>query len=61
MHDASRFERLTSRMPPALPGDGYLRSGLDALPGVAYDFCVGRGAKYPMAFLQGWSGTLVRD
>ena len=39
----------------------YARSGLDAQPGVAYDFCVGRGAKYPMAFLQGWSGTLVRD
>ena len=28
---------------------------------MAYDFCVGRGAKYPMAFLQGWSGALVRD
>ena len=39
----------------------YARSGFDALPGVAYDFCVGRGAKYPMAFLHGWSGTLVRD
>jgi transposase len=39
----------------------YARGGFDALPGVAYDFCVGRGAKYPMAFLQGWSGTLVRD
>ena len=39
----------------------YARSGFDALPGVAYDFCIGRGAKYPMAFLQGWSGTLVRD
>ncbi|WP_309639229.1 IS66 family transposase, partial [Methylibium sp.] len=39
----------------------YARSGFDALPGVVYDFCVGRGAKYPMAFLQGWSGTLVRD
>jgi transposase len=39
----------------------YARSGFDAQPGVAYDFCVGRGAKYPMAFLQGWSGTLVRD
>ena len=39
----------------------YARSGFDAQPGVAYDFCVGRGAKYPMAFLHGWSGTLVRD
>jgi transposase len=39
----------------------YARSGFDAQPGVAYDFCVGRGAKYPIAFLHGWSGTLVRD
>ena len=39
----------------------YARSALDALPGVAYDFCIGRGAKYPMTFLHGWSGTLVRD
>ena len=36
-------------------------SGFDAQPGVAYDFCVGRGAKYPTAFLHGWAGTLVRD
>jgi transposase len=39
----------------------YARSGFDALPGVVYDFCLGRSAKYPMAFLQDWSGTLVRD
>jgi transposase len=39
----------------------YARSGFDAQAGVVYDFCVGRGAKYPMAFLQGWTGTLVRD
>ena len=39
----------------------YARGGFDAQPGVAYDFCLGRGAKYPMAFLQGWTGTLVRD
>ena len=39
----------------------YVRGGFDALPGVAYDFCVGRGAKYPTAFLHGWVGTLVRD
>ena len=39
----------------------YARGGFDAQPGVAYDFCVGRGAKYPMAFLHGWAGTLVRD
>ena len=25
------------------------------------DFCVGRSAKYPTAFLHGWAGTLVRD
>ena len=39
----------------------YARGAFDALPGVAYDFCLGRGAKYPQAFLHGWSGTLVRD
>ena len=39
----------------------YARGSFDALPGVAYDFCVGRGAQYPIAFLGEWSGTLVRD
>lgn len=39
----------------------YARGGFDAQPGVIYDFCIGRGAKYPMAFLESWSGTLVRD
>ena len=39
----------------------YARGAFDALAGVAYDFCLGRGAKYPQAFLHGWSGTLVRD
>ena len=39
----------------------YARGRFDAQPGVAYDFCVGRGAKYPTAFLHGWVGTLVRD
>lgn len=39
----------------------YARSGFDISPGVVYDFCVGRGAKYPVAFLQNWSGTLVCD
>ena len=39
----------------------YARGGFDAQPDVAYDFCVGRGAKYLMAFLHGWAGTLVRD
>lgn len=35
--------------------------GFDAQPGVVYDFCLGRGAKYPLSFLHGWTGTLVRD
>ncbi len=39
----------------------YARSGFDVSPGVVYDFCLGRGAKYPVAFLQNWSGTLVCD
>lgn len=39
----------------------YARGGFDAQPGVVYDFCIGRGAKYPVAFLEGWTGTLVRD
>ena len=39
----------------------YARGSFDASPGVAYDFCVGRGAQYPIAFLGEWSGTLVRD
>ena len=30
-------------------------------PGVVYDFCLGRGGKYPSAFLKNWSGTLVVD
>jgi transposase len=37
------------------------RGAFDPLSGVAYDFCVGRGAQYPIAFLKDWSGTLVRD
>lgn len=48
----------------------YARGAFDAVPGVVYDFCLGRGAQYPIAFLGaeddpngglGWSGTLVRD
>lgn len=48
----------------------YARGAFDAVPGVVYDFCVGRGSQYPIAFLgadddptsgRGWSGTLVRD
>jgi transposase len=47
----------------------YARSFHDAVPGVVYDFCLGRGAQYPVAFLGGdeqrgrrrWSGTLLTD
>ncbi|GAB7549154.1 IS66 family transposase [Cupriavidus sp. 8B] len=48
----------------------YSRGTFDPQPGVIYDFCVGRGAQYPIAFLGGtredgnercWQGTLVRD
>jgi transposase len=53
----------------------YARGALDETPGVVYDFCLGRGAQYPVAFLQlerearaqpvplptHWQGTLVRD
>jgi transposase len=46
---------------------GYARGAFDAMPGVVYDFCTGRGAQYPLAFLGGaqdrppWVGTLIRD
>jgi transposase len=48
----------------------YARGELDATPGVIYEFCPGRGAQYPIAFLAGedtrpksppWAGTLVCD
>ena len=48
----------------------YARGAHDPTPGVVYDFCLGRGAQYPIAFLQAprevqegraWQGTLVRD
>ena len=39
----------------------YARGGFDPDPGVVYDFCLGRGGKYPHEFLKGWSGTLVVD
>lgn len=39
----------------------YARSGFDASPAVVYEFCLGRGAKYPLEFLKGWSGTLISD
>ena len=40
---------------------GYARGEFDARPGVVYEFCPGRGAKYPVEFLKGWNGTLVCD
>jgi transposase len=47
----------------------YARSHHDPTPGVVYDFCLGRGAQYPLAFLAGderagqrrWAGTLLTD
>lgn len=39
----------------------YARGEHDRTPGVIYDFCAGRGAKYPMAFLHGWCGTITCD
>lgn len=34
----------------------YARGAFDPLPGVVYGFCLGRGAQYPIAFLQGSDG-----
>lgn len=39
----------------------YARGAFDEIPGVVYDFCAGRGGKYPHEFLKGWRGTLVVD
>jgi transposase len=39
----------------------YARGEHDATKGVVYDFCTGRGSKYPADFLSGWSGTLTCD
>jgi transposase len=48
----------------------WARSHHDPHPGVIYEFCLGRGAQYPLAFLggkgppcpePGWSGTLITD
>ena len=39
----------------------YARGAFDPEPGVVFDFCLGRGGKYPTEFLKGWSGTLVVD
>ena len=39
----------------------YARGAFEPEPGVVFDFCLGRGGKYPIEFLKGWSGTLVVD
>jgi len=39
----------------------YARGEHDATPGVIYDFCTGRGSKYPADFLAEWTGTLSCD
>ncbi len=39
----------------------YARGEHDGTPGVIYDFCTGRGSKYPADFLARWSGTLTCD
>lgn len=48
----------------------WARSHHDPNPGVVYEFCLGRGAQYPIAFLGGkgppspeapWNGTLITD
>ena len=39
----------------------YARGAFEDKPGVVYDFCAGRGGKYPVEFLKGWTGTLVAD
>ena len=39
----------------------YARGAYDPEPAVVFDFCLGRGGKYPFEFLKGWSGTLVAD
>ena len=39
----------------------YARGAFEPEPGVVFDFCLGRGGKYPTEFLKGWGGTLVVD
>ena len=39
----------------------YARGEHDPVLGVIYDFCIGRGAKYPIAFLDRWAGTMTCD
>jgi transposase len=38
----------------------YARGALDPMPGVVYDFCLGRGAQYPVAFLGGVGQGIVQ-
>jgi transposase len=39
----------------------YARGVYEPVPGVMYDFCLGRGGVHAVEFLKGWSGTLVVD
>ncbi len=39
----------------------YARGEHDPTPGVIYEFCAGRGSKYPSDFLKRWLGTLTCD
>lgn len=39
----------------------YARGEHDDIAGVIYDFCTGRGSKYPADFLAEWRGTLTCD
>lgn len=39
----------------------YARGAFDPVPGVAYDFCISRAARHPVAFLGRWCGTLTCD
>jgi transposase len=39
----------------------YARGEHDPTPGVVYNFCAGRGSKYPADFLAQWLGTLTCD
>ena len=39
----------------------YARGGFEVEPGLAYDFCLSRAARHPVAFLDEWTGTLVCD
>ena len=39
----------------------YARGAFEPDSGVVFDFCGGRGGKYPIEFLTGWTGTLVVD